>query len=370
LTWCVFFQIGWLATVSAVLEPSPTQSLDVGGPALLRRQEPRGEETQRWEIKDAGSIVASPKLETNSLSGQWRIRLKAGTSTRDPISLLDLDTAHPVRALLEQHQYSLKNFDLEGRINSGDDVEATLKQGESATDERIFSVACDVGWTVVGGGCLGRHANDQVEGSRDLTVNSFKCESISDSADYTKKVFAICAESCATLLDNYTGRHDRFASHDACPGSDVIDPHHICSHEDCSLTECCKTPPICSSFGGTCSGAFAIPRAADTLCSSWTCSAEDCCEPSETCLEWSGGSSDYCQGQGTCLISVGDFATKVCHGTTAAAGLCSTAECCRSGVTCATFDGAGAGCVHSSSTPQQPGATCCGLQCECSDCYR
>jgi hypothetical protein len=49
-------------------------------------------------------------------------------------------------------------------------------------------------------------------------------------------------------------------------------------------------------------------------------------------------------------------------------------ECCTPGATCATFDGAMAGCVHDASEPRKPDSTCCDksddYRCRCEDCYR
>jgi hypothetical protein len=385
-TRCVLYHVAGFASVFAVLESPLPQSLDVGVPAMLRREAPREEEPQRWEIREAGSMVVSPKHLQSSSSGHWRIQLKAGSSTRDIVSFLDLGTPHAVRQLLEHNKHALKNLRLEGRQ---DPVEATLKSNESASDQRVFDVACDPGWTVVGGGCLGRHSNDQVEGSRDLSVNAFRCESVGDCEDCTKKVFAICAESCATLLDEYDGPHDRFAAHDDCPEipsddgtalKEVIDPHHICGDQYCTLEECCRAPPTCSSFSGSCSESLPVRKSSDTICSSWSCSVEDCCRPPEMCMAWAerrfpnSDPSDACKGFEECLINIGDFSTKVCAGSAEEPGLCKKVECCTAAATCKTFDGAMAGCVHDASEPRKSDDTCCDqsedYRCRCEDCYR
>merc|ERR1719440_2397104 len=161
-------------------------------------------------------------------------------------------SSSPVHKLLKESQLSSVLSQRSARPNN--QVFTNVLDKTSKDDEVSFTVQCKTGYTCVGGGCLAREATDFVVSQRDPKVDGWRCMSGDGTKDKTKKVWAICALSCASYGDD-------------CKGDKVVDSNRICAKEKCTASECCHKPPTCAAYTGKCPRST-VKRDSSTPCTS------------------------------------------------------------------------------------------------------
>lgn len=302
--------------------------MEIGQAGTFHLQERRSSSGEYQVVLTPGARVLSEPASSQT-SGSWlEVEMLEGLGS----------SARASELLRRSHLSSSSQLS----SNSSDPVAVTLRSQQSSESEGSLTVECHAGYTCVGGGCVARQPTDFVVSERDPAVDGWRCMSGDETADKTKKVWAICALSCAT----YTGD---------CSGHRVVHDHHMCAAHPCTAAECCKPAPKCENFRGKCPHGT-IPKHADTSCTSGECSAEDCCGEPQRCTEWSGSCS--CAGASGGTIQIPNFAHHVCTGHT-----CTEDECCEEAPTCSSFEDSS--CVGTRSAD----ATCCSGSCNCAFCY-
>lgn len=313
----------------------------------LMRAQDRG--TKEWEIGEAGSVLVPH--DHRSKNAEYRVVLKPGAliakeqvqprfswEVPEILESSNPGSSSPVHELLKQSRLSSLLA-----LNRSSPVVTAIRDRTSSSDEGSFTVNCHTGYTCVGGGCLAREATDYVVSERDPVADGWRCISGDDTTDKTKKVWAICALSCASFNDD-------------CSGDKIVDSHRICGSEPCGESDCCRDPPTCSTHTSDCPGEM-IKKSDDTKCTSSDCSSEDCCQDPQKCNEWTG--SCACEGgAATGTIQIPNWDHEACSGET-----CLESECCTAAPTCATFED------DSCTGTLNQDITCCSGSCTCAICY-